>query len=63
MKLIIDRFEGDFAVCEMQNGKIVNIPKIILDNANEGDSVIVSISKENNLKEENENLLKNLFKK
>ena len=63
MKLIIDRFEGDFAVCEMQNGKIVNIPKIILDNANEGDSVIVSISKENNFKEENENLLKNLFKK
>lgn len=63
MKLIIDRFEGDFAVCEMQDGKIVNIPKIILDNATEGDIVSIKISKENNLKQENQNLLNNLFGK
>lgn len=30
MKLIIDRIEGEFAVCEMENRNMVNIPVIIL---------------------------------
>lgn len=27
MKLVIDRFEGDFAVCEQENGEMINIKK------------------------------------
>ncbi len=37
MKLIVDRFEGDFIVAELESGEIVNIPKIIAIDAKEGD--------------------------
>ena len=37
MKLIIDRFEGDFAVVELPNGQMIDCPKTLLpDNAKEG---------------------------
>ena len=43
-KLIIDRFEGDFAVCETENLEFVNIPKKALpENAVEGDVITVKI--------------------
>lgn len=38
MKLIIDRFEGKYAVCELEDGKFVDIPKEdIPEDAKEGD--------------------------
>ena len=37
MKIIIDRFEGDFAVIELPNGQMIDCPKAILPNdAKEG---------------------------
>ena len=37
MKLIIDRFEGDFAVVELPDGQMIDCPKALLhDNAKEG---------------------------
>lgn len=63
MKLIIDRFEGEFAVCETPDSKFVNIPKSILENAGEGSTVTVTVSEDNSLKQENEKLLKKLFNK
>ena len=37
MKIIIDRFEGDFAVVELPNGQMIDCPKALLpDNAKEG---------------------------
>lgn len=63
MKLIIDRFEGEFAVCETPDSKFVNIPKIVLENAREGSCINITVSEDNTLKEENENLLKKLFNK
>ena len=43
---IIDRFEGDFAVVEIDEGMFANIPKIALPkNAKEGDVINVSIDK------------------
>lgn len=63
MKLIIDRFEGEFAVCETPDSKFVNIPKTVLENAREGSCVNITVSEDNTLKEENENLLKKLFNK
>lgn len=63
MKLIIDRFEGEFAVCETPDCKFVNIPKAILENPREGSTVTVTVSEDNSLKDENEKLLKKLFNK
>jgi len=44
--LIIDRFEGDFAVVETENA-FINVPrKDIPSNANEGDVLKLSIEKD-----------------
>ena len=41
MKYIIDRFEGEYAVCEDENGAFVNIPKDRFScDARSGDIVI-----------------------
>lgn len=38
MKIIIDRFEGNYAVCETEEKKFIDIPKSdIPDGAKEGD--------------------------
>jgi hypothetical protein len=40
MKVVIDRFEGEIAVIELENGDMVDIPKKILpNNAKEGSIV------------------------
>lgn len=57
MKVIIDRFEGNYAVVEIDVGKFVNIPKILLPNAKEGD--IIKIEKD---KKETKNRKKNIQK-
>ena len=37
MKLIIDRFEGDFAIVELPDGRLIDCPKCLIpNNANEG---------------------------
>jgi len=42
MKLIIDRIEGEFAICEKENKHIISIPiKDIPFNVKEGDVLIV----------------------
>ena len=41
MKLIIDRFEGIYAVCELENGEFIDVPKEdIPKEAKEGDILI-----------------------
>ncbi|XOQ45358.1 MAG: DUF3006 domain-containing protein [Clostridium sp.] len=47
MKYTIDRFEGNFAVVELENQKFVNIPRLAIPSeAKEGDVIIVQIDKE-----------------
>lgn len=47
MRLIIDRFEGEFAVVELENGDTIDMPKKILpDNALEGDIIYIKVNKE-----------------
>lgn len=42
LKVIIDRFEGDLAVCEAEDGKMVDIEKSKLPkNADVGDVIIL----------------------
>lgn len=64
MKVIIDRFEGEFAVVEIELGKYVDIPKILLPNAKEGDVVKIEIDKEETegRKKHIQKLINNVFK-
>ena len=41
MKVIIDRFEGDFAVVEC-DGRMMNIPRALVGGAKEGDAVMIT---------------------
>ena len=44
MKLIIDRFEGDFAVIELPDGRMIDCPKALLpDNAKEGNILSITV--------------------
>jgi len=41
MQLIIDRFEGDYAICEREDKTFINVPrKQLPKDANEGDVII-----------------------
>lgn len=44
MKLIIDRFEGDFAVVELPNRQMIDCPKALFpDNVKEGSILKISV--------------------
>ena len=44
MKLIIDRFEGDFAVVELSDGRMIDCPKSLLpDNSKEGSIINITV--------------------
>lgn len=53
LKVIIDRFEGDFAVVELDDLSTVNVPRIIFKGANEGDVVDIIINNEETSKRKN----------
>ena len=43
MRVIIDRFEGDFAVCEKEDRKMLNIKRAQVPvDAKEGDALIIN---------------------
>lgn len=47
MKFVIDRFEGDIAIVELQDGNIVECSKLLLPKGSkEGDILCISIEKE-----------------
>lgn len=44
MKVIIDRFEGDFAVVETSSQQLINMPRqLIPANAREGSIIIIEL--------------------
>jgi len=64
MKVIIDRFEGNFAVVELPDKTTVNMPKkIIPEEAKEGDVLCIEIDKAetSNRKERIEKLMNQLW--
>lgn len=61
MKIVVDRIEGDFAVCELPNSKIVNIPLSILENVKEGE--VYKIEKDDEEKKERKAKAQSLFVK
>lgn len=62
MKVIIDRFEGDYAVVELENGKFADMPKVFVPNAKEGDVVTITVSEDKDRKKRIEDLANELFK-
>lgn len=63
MKVIIDRIEGDSVIVEIGVGKIVSVPRILFQNAKEGDVFKIEIDREetNIRKEKIQKLMNNLF--
>jgi len=62
MKLIIDRFEGDFAVVELEDMSTVNIPRVLVPDGKEGDIVTIEVSEDKDRHERIEKLADSLFK-
>lgn len=63
--MIIDRFENDFAVIELENGNKVNMPKVLLPaDAKEGDAICIAVDTEKTVKQQTylQNKLNSLFK-
>jgi hypothetical protein len=69
VKVVIDRFEGDYAVCEKENREMIDIKKDILpkeakenDVLNiEGDKIIIDIEETKKRKKDIEELTKDLW--
>ena len=59
MKVIVDRFEGDYAVVEIAIGKCVNIPRVLVPDAKEG--YIIKIEIEKNETEKRKKYIKDLM--
>ena len=59
MKVIVDRFEGDYAVVEIAIGKFVNIPRVLVPDAKEGDIIKIEIEKKET--EERKKYIKDLM--
>lgn len=46
MKITIDRFEEDFAIVELENKDMVEVPRVIIpEEAKEGDIISITIEK------------------
>lgn len=63
MKVIIDRFESNFAVCEKENKTMIDIPKEILpEEAKEGDVLNINISIDTEETENRKKIIEELTK-
>ena len=63
MRVIIDRIEERFAVCELEDGKLINIPRELFEDAHEGDVFDIVITKNEEVKEERTQKARSLFDK
>ena len=63
MEVIIDRFEGEYAVVELNKGVFVNLPKVLVPDAKENDVIQITVNKKktNKRKEHIASLMDNLF--
>ena len=46
MDVIVDRIEGDYALVEIEKGKMCNLPIELVPNVKEGDVVTIAINKD-----------------
>lgn len=65
MYFTIDRFEGSYAIAELSNGQIIDVPNTIIPvNAKEGDIVEIKLLKNvsSNLRKEMKEIFNNVCK-
>ena len=64
MYITIDRFEGQYAVAELEDGSFLNVPRALFPTAGEGDVILIRIDKEATQarKSEAQSLVNKLFK-
>lgn len=64
MQVIVDRIENDMLVLELDVGKTISVPRILIPDAKEGDIVDITINKEETKKENDkvQKLVDELFK-
>lgn len=63
MKVILERFENESAIIELDIGKIITVPKILFSEFKEGDVIFIKkdTNETNKRKKQIENQMKNLF--
>lgn len=64
LKFVIDKFEGNYAVVELDDKSIVEIPKILIPkNAKEGDVLTITVDVQETKRRRNEikDLMSDLF--
>jgi len=63
MQVIIDRFESEYAIVEIELGVFAKISKTLVPEAKEGDSIIISIDKNSTINNQKKitKLMDNLF--
>lgn len=63
MTFTIDRMEGNYLIIELENGKIINLPKELIPNAKENDIYTIILNKDEMKKRKNNinNLINDLF--
>ncbi len=63
MTITIDRIEGNYLIVELENGKIINLPKELIPNAKENDIYSINLNKDEMKKRKNNinNLINDLF--
>lgn len=63
MRIIIDRIEENIAVCELEDGTMINVPCELFEDVHEGDVFDVVITKNEEVKKERTEKAKSLFEK
>lgn len=61
MKAVIDRFEGEFAIIELEDGRYVNLPSELVPDAREGDIVVITTESGADRLKKNKSRLRKLF--
>lgn len=63
MEVVVDRIEGDYAILELELGKFVEIPRILIPKAKEGDIVKIIVDKSGTKKRKKQmaEMVDNLF--
>lgn len=63
MTITIDRIEDNYLIVELENGKIINLPKELIPSAKENDIYTITLNKDEMKKRKNNinNLINDLF--
>ena len=63
MQVVVDRIEEDYIVLELEDGSVVDVPKVLIPGAKEGDVIDIYINRDETDKKNTEvkKLMDDLF--